>query len=94
MGLKGTKGYCQRRLENNKIKYLLEKQNQKKKEKLKVGEMKSDGEVCKNMGTILRKLGKKKGIHNHVDLMTEIGKGQATQKLSSDLWEHAVWQEI
>ena len=56
--------------------------------------MKSVGEVCKNMGTILRTLGKKKGIHNHVDLMTEIGKGQATQKLSSDLWEHAVWQEI
>ena len=72
----GTKGYCERRLENNKMKYLLEKQNQKKKKKrLKVGEIRNGGKVCKNMGTILRKFGKKKGVHNHVDLMTEIGKG-------------------
>lgn len=31
--------------------------------------------VCQNMGKVLRKLGKKKGVHNHVDLTTEIGKG-------------------
>lgn len=68
----GTKGYCEKRLENNKMKYLLEK---KKKKRLKVGELRNGGKVCKNMGTILRKFGMKKGVHNHVDLMTETGKG-------------------
>ena len=73
MGLMGTKGYCQRRLENNKIKYFLEKQNQKKKRR-KVREIRNGGETCKNMGTVLRKLGKKKGVCSYGDLMTEIGK--------------------